>query len=144
MRDIGDVRRVMDGRFETTVSPPRNGAATPVAGDRRAIPAALSFLAGGVVVGLVAWGLLRSEPLSLDPTRFALSVATSGGHLNGEIALSPDGRTLVFLAPSGEAEVLYKRLFDRSSRSRLTEPRGPSSRSSRRTAGGSGSFRTKR
>ena len=113
MRDIGDVRRVMDGRFETTVSPPRNGAATPVAGDRRAIPAALSFLAGGVVVGLVAWGLLRSEPLSLDPTRFALSVATSGGHLNGEIALSPDGRTLVFLAPSGEAEVLYKHLFDR-------------------------------
>ena len=103
VQDIGDVRLAMQGVFETTVG----GAVAPAAGSVPALrqqPLSLVATALGLVVasGLAGWfffaGGAVPPPL---PRRFTLTLPGSDRlpQAAGDmLALSPDGRTLVYSA----------------------------------------------
>ncbi len=121
-------------------------AATP---SRRVTPVAIAALAGvAVIAALVAWTLMRPAPQApVLPSRFAI-VAPPAQPLNvsgsdRDLALSPDGRHLVYRAggaPIPPAAALMVRAIDRT---RRAAARWMSSAHSRRSfppiVGGSGS-----
>ncbi|TDI44184.1 MAG: serine/threonine-protein kinase, partial [Acidobacteria bacterium] len=104
VRDIGDVRLALDGAFEPEardVLPSRSMTPWVVAGSALVIAIAFVFTRGPVSRNHV-------------PARFAVSV-------NGElpqrigtlVALSPDGRELVYAAITDEGDQLYHRSMNR-------------------------------
>ena len=109
---IGDVRLAMEGAFETTVT---SLSESTVSHALQVWQRPLPLAAGAVVLVAIAGfvgSLIRPETAAVAVTRFAVQVA--GGHemLGGEcprLALSPDGRTLVYVA-QGQ---LYLRHLDR-------------------------------
>ena len=109
LRDIGDVRLAMTGAFETTVS----AAAGPTAGPRlqvwqRPWPVLATVVTAVILSALTVWSLTR--PGVPPVTRFSIPVDRSlGASLNSPVALSPDGRTLVYQAQQDGVVRLYQR-----------------------------------
>ena len=104
VRDIGDVRLAMEGAFETTAQHGVAEAQTP--GRLQGLPLAVGLLvAGAIISGVAVWTL--TGPLAAPVTRFVVNLPTSPSLQNGPmlVAISPDGRTLVY---SG-ADQLYRR-----------------------------------
>jgi Tol biopolymer transport system component len=94
-RDMGDVRLALDGAFATdTASVPAAGSPPRRA---RAVPLALAALLASAVTGAAVWSLTRAEPTAVYPVRFDVS-PTVPGALARFIELSPDGRTIAFVA----------------------------------------------
>ena len=102
VRDIGDVTLAMEGAFETVGLP-----SSPVAGPelkawQRPLPAAALV----VILCLTVWILKPAPPL--EPTfrfTFAVSVPPSvpvaAEGTNNEVAITPDGTTVVYRGASG-------------------------------------------
>ena len=114
VRDIGDVRLAMEGAFETVAGPATDPApAAQLRVWQRPVPAASLALALLLVGGLSAWAVARSTPRSSRVERFVLQppvaerVALSNGRR--DIAISPDGSTVVFSATGGNPYQLYAR-----------------------------------
>ena len=112
LRDIGDVRLALGGALElpgSVASPvPRVAASLPVW--RRALPwiaaVGLAVLTGGGV-----W--LVTRPSALPPTHFGVTLPPAVTFDTGGMALSPDGRTLVFSGNDVDGNrQLYVRIFD--------------------------------
>ena len=107
VRDIGDVRLVMQGAFETT-EPSPFVTATPsdlVIWKRPIAWLSVSLLSVALVLAVIA---LRSPRLELPITRFVEPSAERMHILARAVAISPDGR---YLAYSANNE-LYLRRFD--------------------------------
>ena len=110
LRDIGDVRLALAGVFESatvaaTPSPEAPPAAKPW--QRPAIIAAVALLAAAVGAMAVWW---RTPTPERPLTRFVASAPPAapyaGTTSNSDLALSPDGRRLVYVAaPDGTLQV---------------------------------------
>ena len=116
IRDIGDVRLAMNGAFETTVSAitePR--VAPPLQAWQRPIPAAVAALVIAAIAGGTVWGLVSPAPApagTVTRLPFILPEGDVMGRADG-MALSPDGRTLVYAAErDGAQQQLFVRTRD--------------------------------
>ena len=115
IRDIGDVRLAMEGAFETTLSAPTEPAVAPRLQVWQRPGAVLAIAMIAVLgTGLAVWSLTRlvGTPPSL-PTRFALTPPSDVTIGIQGLAMSPDGRTVVFdgRPPTGGSQ-LYRRRLD--------------------------------
>ena len=115
MTDIGAVRLMLDGAFETTAGPATAGAAIAQTSWRRAVPFLLTAFAAAVLGGIGAWGLMPARVPGPPPVvRFALPASPSlaprgagtGRHV---LAISPQGTHLVYFADNK----LHLRALDR-------------------------------
>ena len=107
MRDIGDVRLTLDGVFNGPAAEPTGAPRTST---RKVVVAALATIALAVAAsGASVWQLRR--PVPPEVTRMTV---TTGTVVAQELALSPDGRTLVYggLDEAGVTH-LYQRPLDR-------------------------------
>jgi len=108
LRDMGDVRLALDGAFETAAS-----SATVTSLPPRGTPAAWVAVLTAAVLGMVAFAvpavrhLHEAPPASLPETR--LDIATPTSDQPASFALSPDGRSLVFVASGDGASRLWLR-----------------------------------
>ena len=114
LRDIGDVRLAMKGTFETTASErvgPTVAPTLPVW--QRPVPLLLA-LGLMAITGLVAWGLMRPAPASSGAvTRFPFILPEGDVMTIGDgMALSPDGRTLVYAGQRVGVQQLFVRRRD--------------------------------
>ena len=108
LRDIGDVRLAMEGAFETVATLPNSPSGTTSAGWRPALLLALGTLVVGTVVGgLGVWSAAR--PSASPVTRFSIHIDTAPRTSDTGIALSPDGRTLVYSLLQDGGVQLYQR-----------------------------------
>ena len=115
LRDIGDVRLAMEGAFETTLSAPTEPAVEPALQVWQRPGAVLAIAMIALLgTGLAVWSLTRpaGTPPSL-PIRFALTPPSNVTTGNQGLAMSPDGRTVVFdgTSPTGGSQ-LYRRRLD--------------------------------
>jgi serine/threonine-protein kinase len=113
LRDIGDARLEIDdtlsgheafvGETVTAKGHPRFDLLTFIAG----------VAAASILTSIVVWSLMRSDPLPLR--RFAIHIPPSDELVQtyGTIAISPDGRNLVYAASrSGGVDQLYLHPLD--------------------------------
>jgi Tol biopolymer transport system component len=113
VQDIGDVRLALDGAFEVTASQPIV-AARP----SRWTPARIGELVAAValVSAAAAW-LLKPTPSTPQTSVRRFVVKPDPGPLevadtNRDVAITPDGSALVYLAGTGPTRQLYVRRFD--------------------------------
>ena len=114
IRDIGDVRLAMEGAFETTGSTPEPATAPPPSVWQRPVTLAACLAAALAVGGLVGWTFARSSPppaATVTRLPFMLPDGDVTGPGNG-IALSPDGRTLVYSGVRDGVRQLFVRMRD--------------------------------
>ena len=106
VRDISAIRLAMEGAFETTGLTAEPGAVPSVRLWQRLASVVLSVFVGIAIGGLGVWTLSRPQPSLL--TRFEIPLETEVTNL----ALSPDGRTLVYAAAEMGSSRLYRRTLD--------------------------------
>jgi len=93
VRDIGDVRLALEGAF----TPDAPLIARPAGAARRLLEIAAAALVAAVATGALVWTLTRSEPTAGFPIR--IDVPSPGPNRMGPfVALSPDGRSLAYIA----------------------------------------------
>ena len=116
LRDIGDVRLAMSGVFETPVGVPPTASrrAQPLRFWQR--PAAVAGIAmATAAVGAVAMWVLTPEP-ERAVSRYVVSTSAdapfTGGSPNHDLAISPDGRRVVYVAESATGRNLFVRPID--------------------------------
>ena len=114
LRDIGEARIAVE---DAESAPSSAETVAAVASTRlqlwqRPVPAAVGLLAAMAIPAAVVWGLTRPGPaIPGEVTHFSVPVDTGHELYLGEcprLALSPDGRTLAYVA----AEQLYLRRMD--------------------------------
>jgi serine/threonine-protein kinase len=114
---MGDLQLVLDGAFETPAPP------SAVAASRRRLWQRPEYLiaAGAILVlgsGLAVWNLTRVRPTSSRPTtRFTIQLPPTielGGESNvaQPVAISRDGRRIVYLTTQDRVSRLYSRSLD--------------------------------
>ena len=98
-RDMGDVRLALDGAF----TPESATTAQPVAAGHRMrwMPAAAAATLAALIAGGAVWALTRPEPVAREPIRFEIPPPVPRA-LSPVIDISPDGRTVSFVAADGE------------------------------------------
>ena len=113
VRDIGDVSLALEGAFETTARPNAARDAQASAGFRRTV---VPWLAGIVVCsGVTAaavWTMTRSVDRPTVPLRFVVTLPETDrlpGSSGSLVAVSPDGRTLLYRALQNAVFRLYVR-----------------------------------
>jgi len=121
VRDIGDVRLGLEGAFESAGPIAVAAAAVAVPPWRRALPVVAAVLVTGAVVGLggeLLWSA-PEQPLSASsmPVRrsyhqLGSTAPISNTALSAHLALSPDGRRLVYAAEVDGTTQLYVRELD--------------------------------
>ena len=115
IRDMGDVRLVLDGAFDAPVS---NVASKDVRSRSRLI--AMASLAALIAASLAAgavWIIARPKPVARYPVRVSVPAPSSGSIERLAVALSPDGRHLAFIASdSGENRLWVYSFEDGQSR----------------------------
>ena len=102
--DIGAVRLLLDGAFESTSALATAAGGTAQAITRRAVPFLVTALAAAVLGGIGVWQLKPArarEPLPV--VRFALPISATvaprgGGVGRHAVAISPDGTRIVYVA----------------------------------------------
>jgi serine/threonine-protein kinase len=120
IRDIGDAQLALEGVFETAahgvISP---APATSLRLWQRPVPALILALSLAALVATVAAGLARwgnAPPTSRALTRFSIvppaTAALTPDVVPGTVALSPDGRALVYIGGTGPQRRLYLRRLD--------------------------------
>ncbi len=107
LRDIGDARLALAGAFDI----PEAGAPnTPQRGWHRAAALAAVALVASAATGLGVWLLTRVEPPMVSAIRF--SVSPPPAPLGQFLSLSPDGRSLAFLANESGTSRLWVHSFE--------------------------------
>ncbi len=106
LRDIGDVRLVLEGAFETPAPQATSSATALASRGRRPLIAALAV----AVLGLIALTVptlrhLRETP----PPETRVEIVTPATDRPTDFALSPDGRQIVFVASGDGASRLWLR-----------------------------------
>jgi eukaryotic-like serine/threonine-protein kinase len=122
-RDIGDAR------FELQEAPPEPVASdkAPAAAKRRLRPAAvvaLSLAVGAAVAGLVAWGLAagtRPAPPAAVAEAVRVSRLTDSKGLEEFPAVSPDGKSVAFVADTAGNRQIFVRLIAGGGTLQLTQ-----------------------
>ena len=118
LRDIGEARRVLDqlisGAPDPNASASSSNLAVTTQYPRRALPwtiAALAVLAA-LGFGITALFLWRGSANAVHPPEARLQIVMAGD--SNVIALSPDGRSIVFTAPaaSGNGFLIWLRPLD--------------------------------
>ena len=95
------------GASETQVS---TAVASDAAGERPSWSLLLGAVLGvGVLAGLVGWGVARPEQIVQQATRFEVSVTSADRLDTGSVAISPDGRTLVYVTLRDSRQQLVRR-----------------------------------
>ena len=118
IRDIGDVRLVMEGAFETTIGTSAAPATeTSLRVGQRPVSLVLGGLALLLVGGGIVWSILAGSvsQSTTTPRRFTITLPASDTLPTGIgtiVALSPDGRTLVYGASRDGNQQLYRRAID--------------------------------
>jgi serine/threonine-protein kinase len=109
--DIGAVRLALDGEFDS----PSPVAARP----ERAIHRWIAWTAAAVAVFLGGYVVVRSRSGKSEParsvTRFEIQMPPSHDLYRGggaELALTPDGRTVIYTGVSASGRALYRRPLD--------------------------------
>jgi serine/threonine-protein kinase len=129
LADIADARLDIDD----ALSGSETDVAAPVSIPRtreRLVWASSLLLVGLIAAAMAAWASRRPTPVAVETTRTILSVAPAGASSSANpleqraggarptrtaVALSPDGKTLVFSAIWGGTEQLYVRRMDQLS-----------------------------
>ena len=110
VRDIGDVRLVMAGAFETESIGASDEPSATSPSRLRLLSLAAGVLVVGFVAGLVAW-MFVGTGTSRSPT--VTRFFHSDTDLNGMgLAVSPDGSRIVYAAARGDAAQLFVRTRD--------------------------------
>ena len=117
VRDIGDVRLALDGRFESARQGETAPSSRPAArGWRWVVPVGVAVaVVSGLVTGLGVWSFMRADPQPLAPTRRFTIEQPSEAPLDGSgpvLALSSDGQVLVYTARRGTESYLFRRSMD--------------------------------
>jgi serine/threonine-protein kinase len=116
IRDIGDVRLALQGAFDPLPATSVTTIDRPSAW-RRALPPVAAGLIGALVAAVIAWAVVVNRGATgFRTSRFALQLpdtqqlTTTSGTL---LALSPDGRTLVYRARGRDGVFrLFRRALD--------------------------------
>ena len=112
---VGDVRLAMEGAFETPAPAPPEPIVAPTPPDwQRPVPLMLAGLALLAIGGVAVWGLVRPAPAPAGiVTRFPFILPEGDvtGFFDG-MALSPDGRTLVYSGARDGVQQLFVRTRD--------------------------------
>jgi len=90
-------------------------APIPPTANRRQLTmwSAFSALIAAMIVGAAAWTFLRPEPPPPpSPKRFVMNLPETDRVDTGGLALSPDGKTLVYIGIRGGVQQLYRRSMD--------------------------------
>ena len=142
VHDVADVRLAMEGAFETPAPAPPESIVAPTPPDwQRPVPLMLAGLALVAIGGVAVWGLVRPAPAgTVTRLSFILPEGDVINLLDG-MALSPDGRTLVYAGRRDGEQQLFAARVTRWRSDRCRAPRGPCTRSSRPMAPGSASSR---
>jgi eukaryotic-like serine/threonine-protein kinase len=117
LADVADARLEIDEAL-TAPSPAVDGPSNAVGSNRRREPIAWAIAAVlfATSIGL-AIPYFRSTPSEASSTRFTVSPPQNVALINGTnqlvSVLSPDGRRVAFIAPSGGSPLLWVRSFDR-------------------------------
>jgi Tol biopolymer transport system component len=107
LHDIADARIEIDDVQSGRESEPDGPVAAAPAASRLRLAWAMAVLTTLIAVAAGAWGLRGSPPLP----EVRLEVTTPPGR-NPSVAISPDGRTIVFVARSGDQAQLWLRPLD--------------------------------
>ena len=112
---IGDVRLAMEGAFETASPPPREAVAAPRhLGWRWAMPWVAGMVMGSLVTGAIVWRATRPSASRL--VRFTISSDAADllsiSPATGDVAISSDGRRIVYFSRSGAVARLQLRSLD--------------------------------
>jgi serine/threonine-protein kinase len=114
LRDIGDMRLAMEGAFETMVSaPPAESTAPHPSAWRLTLPWVAAVLLA-VITGIAVWSLMRAPAPRLERFAIPLPAPETMGISQGrrDIAVSPDGSTVVFSSADNPVFQLYVRPLD--------------------------------
>ena len=110
LRDIGEARLALEGAFETAASPATQATASPH-GRLPWMVATATAVVGMIALALPAARYLRQAPPPAPPEmRVEITTPTTDAPL--QFALSPDGRSLVFVASGDGAPRLWLRPLD--------------------------------
>ncbi|HEY5617539.1 MAG TPA: protein kinase [Vicinamibacterales bacterium] len=119
IRDIGDVRLALDGAFVVSDGGGKAaGVALPQSGfGRQALPWVAAVVAASAITGFATWAVSRnpSDAQPASATRFTIGLPegevlpTAAGTL---VAISPDGRTLIYRSNQNGVFRLYRRAMD--------------------------------
>jgi Tol biopolymer transport system component len=113
LHDMGDVRLVLDGALTNGASAmPSSDRAGP--SRRRRLAKGTALVAAGVLAGVAISLAVRTDEASAPMTRFVVDPGPAEPVLGPglEFTLSPDGRTLVYVAAQGGEERLYRQRLD--------------------------------
>ena len=121
LRDIGDVRLAMEGTFETTVSAPADPTAAPQFHVWQRPWAILAAIVTAVLVTALAVSSLE-RPSRPRVTRFSIPASSEPpGPIDRTVALSRDGRTLVYSAREDGEFYIHQRPMGQSEALRIRD-----------------------
>ncbi len=108
--DIGAVRLALEGAFETATSP---STQTTTASSRGRWPWMVALAVAAALIAVLAVPALRHVRETL-PAEMRVEITTPATDAPLQFALSPDGRSLVFVASGDSASRLWLRPLDRT------------------------------
>jgi serine/threonine protein kinase len=111
LHDAGDVRIELDDAAADAMAPAKGAPTSPAA---RLAPIALAVLGGAAIASAVWWiGTRRSgeaaQPVHLSLTSSSMTSAALYLNANHQLAISPDGRTIVYVSNRGGKRQLFLR-----------------------------------
>jgi len=119
LRDIGDVRLALDGAFDTGLSPRTSQTVALRPWQRPALLGPVALVVGGVAASVITWGTMRPAVPQIDRLMISHPAPEVVGGPNVDIAVSSDGRRVVYLASDGNRGRIYLRPLDALSAARL-------------------------